>query len=78
MKTLRTFIWAFAALFVASYGAAAGLLAARGAARRQKAEASAQIEHQNQRSQAVTAEQIEGFKKAFTACLEAKDYVAKF
>ena len=28
--------------------------------------------------QAATAEQIENFKKAFSVCLEAKDYLVKF
>ena len=62
----------------AAYGAAAGLVAGRRRARRGKQEATEQIEQQNQQTQQATAEQIEGFKKAFSACLEAKDYVVRF
>ena len=61
----------------AAYGAAAGLIAGRRRARRGKQEATQQIDQQNQQAQKATAEQVEGFKKAFSACLEAKDYVAK-
>ena len=32
----------------------------------------------SQQSQQVTAEQIENFKKAFSVCLEAKEYMVKF
>ena len=37
----------------------------------------AQADSAKQQAQKATAEQVEGFKKAFSACLEAKDYVAK-
>ena len=37
-----------------------------------------QVEQQSQQAQKATAEQIENFKKAFSVCLEAKDYMVKF
>jgi len=62
----------------AAYGAAAGLIAGRrrGAAAQQ--EATRQVEQQGQQAQQATAEQITNFKKAFSVCLEAKDYLVKF
>jgi hypothetical protein len=62
----------------AAYGAAAGLIAGRrhGRAERQKAEADA--EKYGEAKQAATGEQIENFKKAFSVCLEAKDYMVKY
>ena len=52
----------------AAYGAAAGAVAAR---RRSRA-ASQQAQQQ------ATAEQVGNFKKAFSVCLEAKDYMVKY
>lgn len=62
----------------AAYGAAAGVIAGRrqGRAARQKAEA--QAEKQGQQKQAATEEQITNFKKAFSVCLEAKEYMVKY
>ena len=62
----------------AAYGAAAGLIMGRRRARHAKAEASHEVEQQSQQAQQATAEQIENFKKAFSVCLEAKDYMVKF
>ena len=62
----------------AAYGAAAGAVVARRRTRRAKAEASQQVEQQSQQAQEATAEQIENFKKAFSVCLEAKEYMVKF
>ena len=62
----------------AAYGAAAGAIVARRRTRRAKAEASEQVEQQSQQAQKATAEQIENFKKAFSVCLEAKEYMVKF
>ena len=56
----------------------AGLIAGRRGARRQKEAASQDIAATNQSNQVATAGQIEDFKKAFSACLEAKSYVVKF
>jgi len=62
----------------AAYGAAAGLIAGRRARHRAQEQATAQAEQQGQQAQAATAEQLENFKKAFSVCLEAKDYMVKF
>ncbi len=62
----------------AAYGAAAGAIVARRRTRRAKAEASQQVEQQSEQAQQATAEQIENFKKAFSVCLEAKEYMVKF
>ncbi len=61
----------------AAWGAAAGLIGGRRAARRAKAEAAQQIDREAEHQQQASAEQIEGFKKAFSVCLEAKNYMAK-
>jgi hypothetical protein len=62
----------------AAYGAAAGAIVSRRRTRRAKAEASQQVESQSQQVQQATAEQIENFKKTFSVCLEAKEYMVKF
>jgi hypothetical protein len=62
----------------AAYGAAAGLVAGRRRGRQASAQAQQQVEQEAQRAQGATAEQAEGFKKAFSVCLEAKKYVVKF
>jgi hypothetical protein len=61
----------------AAYGAAAGGIAARRKARRAKADASEQIDQQAQAGQQATQKQLDDFKKAFSVCLEAKDYMVK-
>jgi len=62
----------------AAWGAAAGLVASRRRVRRGQAQATQQIEATSQQSQQATAGQIEGFKKAFSVCLEAKKYMVRF
>jgi len=62
----------------AAYGAAAGLLAGRSAGRHARASASQQATQQGQQAQQATAEQIENFKKAFSVCLEASNYMVKY
>jgi len=62
----------------AAYGAAAGAIVSRRKTRRAKAEASQQVEQQSSQAQQATAEQIDNFKKAFSVCLEAKEYMVKF
>jgi hypothetical protein len=61
----------------AAIGAGVGLLAnsARGQA---KAQQSQQQSQQSQAAAKATASQITNFKKAFSACLEAKKYTVKF
>ena len=62
----------------AAYGAAAGLIAGRRSGRRQQKEAQGQAEQQSQQTQQATKEQLDNFKKAFSVCLEANDYMVKF
>ena len=62
----------------AGWGALAGAVIARRRTAHKKEEASEQIEQQNQQAQQATAEQIENFKKAFSVCLEAKEYMVKY
>ena len=62
----------------AAYGAAAGLLAGRSAGRHARASASQQAQQQSQQQQQATAQQIENFKKAFSVCLEAAEYLVKY
>jgi hypothetical protein len=62
----------------AAWGAAIGGVANR---RRYKRQEQAQVEaiEQQQKSQAqYTSEEIDNFKKAFSVCLEAKNYMVKF
>jgi hypothetical protein len=62
----------------AAVGAAVGALGGRRARRQKQAEATGQIDQQAAQQQAATAGQVEDFKKAFSVCLEAKDYLVKF
>jgi hypothetical protein len=62
----------------AGWGALAGAVIARRRTHRAKEEASQQVEQQSQQAQQATAEQIDNFKKAFSVCLEAKNYMVKY
>lgn len=62
----------------AAYGAAAGLIRGRRKSKKAQKSATQQAEAQGQAAQQATAEQLENFKKAFSVCLEAKDYLVKF
>jgi Glycine zipper len=62
----------------AAYGAAAGVVAGRRGARRASEESQEQIEQQSASQQQATAGEIENFKKAFSVCLEGKDYMVKY
>ena len=62
----------------AAYGAGIGMIAARRKAREERARAEAEAQRSGARRQAATAEQVENFKKAFSVCLEAKDYMVKY
>ena len=61
----------------AAWGAAGGMIAARRARARRQQQATRQIDQGTAQVQRATAEQIEGFKKAFSVCLEAKKYLVK-
>ena len=62
----------------AAIGAAAGAIHGRRKAKRAGAAATQQVEAQSQQVQQATAQQIDNFKKAFTACLEGKKYMVKY
>jgi len=62
----------------AAYGAAAGMIAGRRKGKEAQQQASAQAQQQGQQTQAATAQQLDGFKKAFSVCLEAKKYMVKY
>jgi hypothetical protein len=62
----------------AAYGAAAGAVVARRRTKKAKGAASQEVQQQTQQVQQATAEQIDNFKKAFSVCLEAKDYMVKY
>jgi len=62
----------------AAYGAAAGMIRGRRKSRSAQKQATAAAEQQGQQAQAATAEQLANFKKAFSVCLEAKEYMVKF
>ena len=62
----------------AAYGAAAGAIAGRRRARRSNAEAQQPAAQNAETRQEATAEELVNFKKAFSVCLEAKDYMVKY
>jgi uncharacterized protein YcfJ len=62
----------------AAAGAATGAIIGNSRKRRGQAEASEQVAAQSAHDQAATQAQMDDFKIAFTTCLEAKDYIAKF
>ncbi len=62
----------------AAIGAAAGAIRGRRKARRARKEATAQAEKQGAQTQQAIEGQIGNFRKAFSVCLEAKDYLVKY
>lgn len=69
----------------AAIGATAGLIGGRRRGRQAKAQATSQAEaqgekaaQQTEKAMVATEDQIENFKKAFSVCLEAKDYMVKY
>jgi len=62
----------------AAIGAAVGLVASRRRAREASAQTQQQALAQGNRIIEASAEDIDNFKKAFSACLEAKDYLVKY
>jgi hypothetical protein len=68
----------------AAVGATAGTVGARARARRAEKQAQAQAQQQQQQqaqqqaqAKAQTQQKLDGFKKGFSACMEAKGYVVK-
>jgi hypothetical protein len=62
----------------AAIGAAAGAVASRRRSRAASEQAQQQAQEQGAAQQQATAEQVENFKKAFSVCLEAHDYMVKY
>jgi len=62
----------------AAYGAAAGAIAGRRRAKMAQQQATQTADQQNQQVQQATQQDIDNFKKAFSVCLEAKDYMVKY
>ena len=62
----------------AAWGAAAGAIRGRRMGREAQAQAQQQAAAQAEQRERATEEQMENFKKAFSVCLEAKDYMVKY
>ena len=62
----------------AAIGAAAGVVAGRRRGRAASQQAQQQAQTQGAAQQEATAEQVDNFKKAFSVCLEAHDYMVKY
>lgn len=62
----------------AAWGAAAGMVRGRRMSREAKHQAEQQAAAQAEQRSAATEEQLTNFKKAFSVCLEAKDYMVKY
>ena len=69
----------------AAIGATVGVIGGRRRGKQAQAQATSQAEaqgdqaaQQTEQAAAATADQIENFKKAFSVCLEAKDYMVKY
>jgi len=62
----------------AAWGAGLGAIASRRAGRRARAEATAATTDEVATRETSIAEQVENFKKAFSVCLEAKEYLVKY
>ena len=61
----------------AGLGAAAGAISSRRRSRAASQQAQQQAKEQGAAQQQATADQINNFKKAFSVCLEAKNYMVK-
>jgi hypothetical protein len=62
----------------AAWGAAAGAVRGRRMGREAQAQAQQQTAAQAEQREQATAEQLANFKKAFSVCLEAQDYMVKY
>ena len=61
----------------AAWGAAAGAIRGRRVGAQANAQAQQQAQVQAEQREQATAEQLDNFKKAFSVCLEAKNYMVK-
>ena len=62
----------------AAWGALGGAIIARRRTARAKQEASQEVQQQSQQAAQATQQKMDNFKKAFSVCLEAKNYLVKF
>lgn len=62
----------------AAWGAAAGAIRGRRKGAQAQQEAQAQVASQSEQREEATDEQLANFKKAFSVCLEAKEYMVKY
>jgi hypothetical protein len=62
----------------AAWGAAAGVVRGRRQGRQAQQQAEQQVAAQAEQREDATAEQLSNFKKAFSVCLEAKEYMVKY
>jgi hypothetical protein len=62
----------------AAIGAGVGVVAGRRSGRRAEEKATQQAQQQGQQAQQATQQQMDNFKKAFSVCMEAKNYMVKF
>ncbi len=62
----------------AAWGAAAGAIRGRRMGREANRQAQEQAAAAAEQQKQVTAEELSNFKKAFSVCLEAKDYMVKY
>ena len=62
----------------AKWGAAAGVVRGRRQGKQAQQQAQQQAASQADQREGATEEQLENFKKAFSVCLEAKEYMVKY
>jgi hypothetical protein len=62
----------------AAWGAAAGVVRGRRMGREANQQAQQQVAAQSEQRSAATEEELTNFKKAFSVCLEASDYMVKY
>ena len=62
----------------AAWGAAAGAIRGRRMGKQAQAQAQQQAAEQAEQREQATTEQMANFKKAFSVCLEAKNYMVKY
>ena len=62
----------------AAIGAGVGLVAGRARGNAAQYQAEQQVQYQGEQAQLYSQAQIDNFRKAFSACLEAKDYIVKY
>ena len=62
----------------AAWGAAVGAVSSRRRAKEQSEAAASQAQQSGAAQQQATAQQIDNFKKAFSVCLEGKQYLVKY